>query len=73
LGDNLRRIFTERGADFFEQNPPGFLETGVLRSSEPKEQSNEADEEDSDEESGESKPMTVDELFKMRMEIMPNL
>ncbi|KAK7054802.1 hypothetical protein VNI00_003265 [Paramarasmius palmivorus] len=73
LGDNLRRIFTERGADFFEQNPPGFLETGVLRSSEPKEQANEADEDDSDEESGESKPMTVDELFKMRMEIIPHL
>ncbi|ESK94521.1 rna polymerase ii mediator complex component srb4 [Moniliophthora roreri MCA 2997] len=74
LGDNLYRIFAERGADFFEQNPPGFLEIGILQTSEPKAETAVEDEgENNEEETGESKLMTVEELFKMRMEIMPQL
>ncbi|KAF9268018.1 hypothetical protein L218DRAFT_940755 [Marasmius fiardii PR-910] len=76
LGDNLRRIFQERGSDFFEKNETGFLETGVLNS-EPL-TTQDRDESESGAKGEETdemtvKPMTVEELFNMRMEIMPQL
>ncbi|KAL0574670.1 hypothetical protein V5O48_007286 [Marasmius crinis-equi] len=76
LGENLRRIFIERGPDFFEKNPNGFLKSGALNSElatkDPQDEPGlKADESETDEMT--VKPMTVEELFKMRMEVMPQL
>ena len=62
IGENLRRIFVERGHDFFDKT----------------DRSAEAEKEDADEEKEQdtrdtTQPMTPEELFKMRMEIMPQL
>jgi len=66
LGSNLRRIFIERGSDFFEQrdNPH-----------KTNDQSKPVNEGETDTESDDPVPktMTVEELYMMRMEILPQL
>jgi mediator of RNA polymerase II transcription subunit 17 len=77
LGDRLRRIFIERGIDFFDKNRGQSLQQGILTNGK-----NRADMEDealgnvkSHEEIQEQsdRAMTPEELFKMRMEILPQL
>jgi len=65
LETNLRRIIIERGLDYFEkrENPNTTVE--VLGTDGDKSPSNEVDDI--------PKPMTVEELNAMRMEIMPHL
>lgn len=74
LGENLRRIFVERGIDFFDKNNGQLLEQGILRTDavedvvpDPDATATEGQEEPS------SAIMTTEELFKMRMEILPQL
>ena len=61
LGKNLERIFLERGRDFFDKDALGA------------ETAKENDEEKEPAARDNSQPMTPDELFKMRMEVMPQL
>lgn len=68
LGENLRRIFTERGVDFFERQDN--LPSGVAQPLDTAEQQNE------DEESALDPAKTVltpEELFNLRMECIPQL
>ncbi|EKM59963.1 uncharacterized protein PHACADRAFT_250784 [Phanerochaete carnosa HHB-10118-sp] len=64
IGENLRRIFLERGVDFFERYHNG-IEAAK----------DEASEEKPKDEAGDVQiqPMTPEELFRMRMDIMPQL
>lgn len=62
IGKNLARIFQEKGHDFFDKYLLGsFVEK------------DEADEEKPKESDDNVQPMTPEELFKMRMEILPQL
>ncbi|KAH9951596.1 subunit 17 of mediator complex-domain-containing protein [Amylocystis lapponica] len=64
-GQNLRRIFAERGADFFESRKQS-------KTSEPQTDSQEDPPDDTG--AGESpQAMNPDELFKMRTELLPQL
>lgn len=68
LGESLRRIFTERGVDFFERQDN--LPSGVAQPLDTAEQQNE------DEESALDPAKTVltpEELFNLRMECIPQL
>lgn len=69
LGEKLRRIFVERGIDFFEKGkgrPSG--KTGTLA------QDMDIDpHEDPGEEKITTATMTTEDLLKMRMEILPHL
>jgi len=66
IGQNLRRIFLERGHDFFDQ-----------ATSQPKADVDLASQQDNVAEDPEvaenTQPMTPQELFKMRVEILPQL
>ncbi|GJE87473.1 hypothetical protein PsYK624_035560 [Phanerochaete sordida] len=64
VGENLRRIFLERGVDFFER-----YEHGVEA---PKDEAGEERPRDEDEDV-QLQPMTPEDLFKMRLDIMPQL
>jgi mediator of RNA polymerase II transcription subunit 17, fungi type len=75
LGENIRRIFQERGIDFFDRNGGHILENGKLLAGEPEnkqEQDGASDEPPSTDTDGD-KPMTSEELMKLRMEIIPQL
>ena len=61
LGEDLRRIFFERGHDFFDKNSLG------ANAQKESEEEKEPDTRDN------VQPMTPDELLKMRIEIMPQL
>lgn len=75
LGRNLQRILDERGLDFFERIKDGSIESGILPSA------NEADKQEDeskdgasdDEGEGSGQTMTKDELYKLKMEVMPQL
>lgn len=69
LDANLRRIFLERGADFFDRKE------GLHSSSTRLEikQSHSIDDDAPDESENTSKSMTVEELYAMRMELLPQL
>jgi mediator of RNA polymerase II transcription subunit 17, fungi type len=71
LRDNLRRIFIERGFDFFEKQKGASLEEHVLASGEPAEVKD-AVKGDIDG-NPTTKIMSTEELFNMRMEILPQL
>ncbi|KAJ7591048.1 subunit 17 of mediator complex-domain-containing protein [Mycena floridula] len=75
LGENLRRIFIERGHDFFDRNNGHILENGVLIASESAQPDDDtdSDEDEEDKEEGSGGMMNTDDLYKMRMEIMPQL
>ncbi|KAF7301716.1 Mediator of RNA polymerase II transcription subunit 17 [Mycena indigotica] len=65
LADRLRRIFAERGHDFFDRNESQLTDIAAPEK-----------EEDKEEESAQDKsvgPMTVDELNKMRFELLNHL
>ena len=62
IGENLRRIFLERGHDFFDK----YLSGSEL-------DKEEVVEEKQKELDDNVQPMTPEELFKMRMEILPQL
>ncbi|KAI0053554.1 hypothetical protein FA95DRAFT_1481195 [Auriscalpium vulgare] len=70
LEENIRRILHERGADFFEQDEEERRQR--VPAHESKDDVDVADAEDVGEPSA-AKPMTQDELFKMRTDIMPQL
>ncbi|KAK7061769.1 mediator of RNA polymerase II transcription subunit 17 [Favolaschia claudopus] len=77
LAERLRRVFAERGVDFFERNANDLSSL----TADPKEPSAEDDQSDGDEEpAGEEKdesatpgPMTPEDLYKMRVEVLPQL
>ncbi|KAH7108296.1 subunit 17 of mediator complex-domain-containing protein [Auriculariales sp. MPI-PUGE-AT-0066] len=73
MGDNLKRIITERGTDFFER----YTKDGDWRDTEPKEDSSSESESDEDAEKDkvdEDQPqMTVKELIDMRHAMMQHL
>ncbi|KAF5344117.1 hypothetical protein D9758_008900 [Tetrapyrgos nigripes] len=75
LSENLRRLFSERGTDFFERNKDGFLEKHVLTSqkSQDEENSDSGSETSDDDDQLTVKPMTTEELFKMKTEVLPSL
>lgn len=62
IGENLRRIFVEKGHDFFDKHLTG----SEL-------DKDEVVEERQKEHDDNVQPMTPEELFKMRMEILPQL
>ena len=66
IGERLRRIFLERGHDFFDKRVDSSSETH-----EPPSQ--DAEDAPPKEASEVVQPMTPDELFRMRMELMPQL
>ncbi|KAF5388061.1 hypothetical protein D9615_000456 [Tricholomella constricta] len=68
LGENLRRIFIERGADFFDQTKGHQLEESTVEDEDSSDIS-----EHLDEDTSLAQTMTVEELFKMRAEIVPQL
>lgn len=73
LGENLRRIFIERGVDFFERNGGHVLEDGTLNQESVSKDNAETEAADGDDDEATLKVMTSEELFKMRMEILPQL
>lgn len=72
LGEKLRRIFVERGVDFFDKNQGGLLSEGILPDTQ-KLSDVDADTTGNIPEEGNQHTMTPEELFKMRMEILPQL
>ncbi|KDQ64550.1 hypothetical protein JAAARDRAFT_166933 [Jaapia argillacea MUCL 33604] len=73
LGERLRRIFLERGVDFFDHDPSR-LSGGHGLTEEPQEAIEDTfEQEESPNETPSNQPMTSEELFKMRMELMPQL
>jgi mediator of RNA polymerase II transcription subunit 17 len=77
LGEKLRRIFVERGVDFFDKNQGQPLQEGILTNGQ-----HDVDLEDETCRNGENpeesfehsnRAMTPEELLKMRMEILPQL
>ncbi|KAG1892399.1 subunit 17 of mediator complex-domain-containing protein [Suillus subluteus] len=72
LGENLRRIFIERGVDFFERQD-ALRATGDLSIPQALDTKDDKLEPDQQEEGVSKAHMNPEELFKMRMEIMPQL
>ncbi|EPQ59420.1 hypothetical protein GLOTRDRAFT_70848 [Gloeophyllum trabeum ATCC 11539] len=69
LGEKLRRIFLERGVDFFDTY-------GTAKHVEKDEKVREAEEAEVEhdvDDTHRAQPMTAEELYKMRMELMPQL
>lgn len=69
LGENLRRIFVERGVDFFDRKGHQLANENLTLENEDTSDTEPTEEEDS----LVSQSMSVEELFKMRMEILPQL
>ncbi len=72
LGENLRRIFLERGVDFFEKTKDGNLADRIAEAHVDVKDTSLDTSENDDEEDGPS-IMTSEELFKMRSEITSQL
>lgn len=72
MGENLRRIFIERGVDFFERQD-ALRVTGDLAIPQALDTNDEKIDLDNRDEVVSKAIMTPEELFKMRMEIMPHL
>jgi mediator of RNA polymerase II transcription subunit 17 len=70
LGANLRRIFVERGLDFFDKVTGDSLGSDDSQAESSKAESPKTDEESEDDE---QKVMTYEDLRGMREEIMGNL
>ncbi|KAH9844297.1 subunit 17 of mediator complex-domain-containing protein [Rhodofomes roseus] len=66
VGENLRRIFLERGVDYFDRkkDAPGKA---------PEQNASPEDEDKPDDFQGPRPPMTTEELYKMRVELLPHL
>lgn len=71
LDTNIRRIFLERGADFFDRKEG--LQSSSTRSEVKQSQSIDDAPDVSMESEITSKSMTVEELYAMRMELLPQL
>ncbi|KAF8826793.1 hypothetical protein HHX47_DHR5000974 [Lentinula edodes] len=72
LGRNLQRIYEERGLEFFELLKDGSLQSGVLPSVDAADKREDESQDTAfDEESNHT--MTKDELYKLKMEVMPQL
>ncbi|KZT12461.1 uncharacterized protein LAESUDRAFT_638864 [Laetiporus sulphureus 93-53] len=67
VGENLRKIFLERGLDFFDKKPQDREKIQSDHNAEPEQEGEQEDKH------GLQHPMTPEELFKMRMEVMPQL
>lgn len=79
LGERFRRIFIERGIDFFDTDPESryLVDTGkeekhVFNANEKDAPTTEQEKEDEDAD-GEAKLMTPEMLYNMRSEIIPRL
>jgi mediator of RNA polymerase II transcription subunit 17 len=72
LGENLRRIFFERGIDFFERQD-ALRTIGDLSIPQALDTKDDKVEPDQQEEGVSKAHMNPEELYKMRMEIMPQL
>ncbi|TFK43483.1 subunit 17 of mediator complex-domain-containing protein [Crucibulum laeve] len=70
LGDHLRRIFIERGVDFFERRTG---QDGYTLNTELAEAEDTIDSPDDTNSDSVKKTMSPEELFKMRMELLPQL
>ena len=71
LDTNIRRIFLERGADFFERKEG--LQSSSTHSEVKQSQTIDDAPDVPMESENKSKPMTVEELYVMRMELLPQL
>jgi len=77
LRNNLDRIMQERGKDFFDE----YVKDGPWRDYEPQLPTSENEADSDDEEPAdkdaaieeEQKPMTIEELHRMRMAVLPSL
>ncbi|KAJ7276450.1 subunit 17 of mediator complex-domain-containing protein [Mycena haematopus] len=71
LAERLRRVFAERGVDFFDRNPDGFASLSAAPADA------DADEPPAEDEPHQDEPplgpMTPEELYKMRVEVLPQL
>ncbi|KAI0081763.1 hypothetical protein K474DRAFT_1635087 [Panus rudis PR-1116 ss-1] len=65
IGKNLHRIFLERGHDFFEK--------GIENSRIPSSEGDDVDADNEKEDTAAAQTMSPEELFRMRMEIIPQL
>lgn len=72
LGDNLKRIFLERGYDFFEQDDEERMANKDATKEKVKEVKD-AMKSGEDTHASDIKPMSLEELNNMRMELLPQL
>ena len=70
LAENIRRVFTERGHDFFEKRDAASGRIDVANSNGPDDMDEETDAEAA---SSSTQPMTPEQLLKMRSDILPRL
>jgi len=70
LAENIRRVFTERGHDFFEKRDAASGRIDVANSNGLDDMHEEADAEAA---SSSTQPMTPEQLVKMRSDILPRL
>jgi hypothetical protein len=81
LGTRLQRVFDERGNTIWDEYDPQWAEsTGAIpeapssdEGEEGEEDEDEGEDEDEDQQQVKKKPMNVDELAKLRSEVIPNL
>ncbi|TFK75858.1 hypothetical protein BDN72DRAFT_785935 [Pluteus cervinus] len=78
LAEKLRRIFVERGVDFFDQNPGEISRTttfvsGTVPADQADEGTLDSSPESDSEDSEKNRYMTPEELHQMRAEILPQL
>jgi mediator of RNA polymerase II transcription subunit 17, fungi type len=73
LAENLRRIFQERGRDFFDQNGGDIVQDGVLVAKRPETEKDEDTTEPNEDPDAPPKIMTTEELLKLRLELLPHL
>ena len=65
----MRRIFVERGVDYFERKKDA---PGPVAEPDASMEEDASDDKD-DETQGPRQPMTTEELYKMRVELLPHL
>lgn len=73
LGHDFSRIFAERGADFFEKVKTHGLNDDTGSSSGQSDQVDESSKQIDSEKQAAVHPMTPEELFQMRVEMLPQL
>ena len=67
LAENIRRVFTERGHDFFEKRDAANGRIDIANSDDGHEET------DAEAASSSTQPMTPEQLLKMRSDILPRL
>ncbi|KAJ7781186.1 subunit 17 of mediator complex-domain-containing protein [Mycena metata] len=75
LAERLRRIFAERGVDFFDRNSDGTIASlaPTAPADDPTDDTLEADDEPAPAAETAPGPMTPEDLYKMRVEVLPQL